>query len=431
MTPRAGLAVALTLLALGCREPARQLSAGPAGAEAARALVDALALRFGAVAREPGFDALRPKLARAALVPSWAWDDVAAWPRQGPEWRAVDFAGYRTLNGYAIGVRAVAPEPVAVGQYRGQLRLAKLASGRFEWTVHEELAVGAVRPAELSAALDALLRGAEAVDGAGARAAIQAAFPRASAKLALLLRLEGLELVRDAHGATSVRLAVRVAPDGLRASAPRFAAFVDRYLAPMRTRASLADGSGATWWALEGAESLWTLQLRIRGGSLVPLAGDAERRMPESLQVTGDYATRMGRFAIAARHLVAEVALTRTPLEKGFVLRFREEPDWELPFLVESLLGAPLHYPFEGVGSEAGWAARATPAGTRLERHYRARVGENFILRWLGGMTNRAVSDFRAGAEDEAERFYGECLRALRDDLLALVSTKAERANAG
>ena len=131
----------------------------------------------------------------------------------------------------------------------------------------------------------------------------------------------------------------------------------------------------------------------------------------------------MGRFAIAARGLVAEVALTRTPAEKGFVAHFRQKPDWELPFLVESLLGGPLGYPFDGPGSEAGWSARETPAGTRLVRHYRARVAENFVLRWLGGMTSRALGEFRAGAEREADRYHGECLLALRDDLVELLST--------
>ena len=115
------------------------------------------------------------------------------------------------------------------------------------------------------------------------------------------------------------------------------------------------------------------------------------------------------------------MTLTRDPTEKGFVARFRQRPDWDLPFLVEPLLGAPLHYPFEGPGSEAGWAARETRAGTLLVRTYRARIAENWILRWLGGQTNRALGEFRAGAEREADRYIGECLRALRDDLVTLL----------
>ena len=409
---RVAALLALGVAAAACQAPAHRLAAGPGGEAAALALVDAIALRFGESSREPGFEALRPKLARAALVPSWIWDDALAWPRQGEGFRAVEFAGYEAAGEYRFGVRPVAPEPTAVGQYRGQIRLEKLAAGRFEWTVREELATGALGPVELAAALDALLLGASSHDEAAARVAIAFAFPRASAKLGLLLHLEALRLAHDGQGATSVQLAVRLKPDGLRATAPRYAAFLDKYLTPMRTRVVAADATGATWWRLESESNLWTLRLRVRGGSLVPLEGDAQRRVPERLRVTSDYATRMGRFSIAARGLAAEVALTRTPLEKGFVARFQSKPDWELPFLVESLIGSPLSYPFDGPGSEAGWSAVAAPSGTRFVRHYRARVAENWVLRWLGGMTNRALSEFRAGAEREADRYHGECLRA-------------------
>jgi len=421
---RIGVALVLAVWAAACAEPARRLASGPGGGADALALVEALALRFGESSREPAFDALRPKLARAALVPSWIWDDTAAWPRQGESWRAVEFAGFPSGSEYRFGVRPFAPEPVAVGQYRGQLRLDKLASGRFEWTVREELAMGALRPAKLAAALDALLRGAEAADEPRARAAIAAAFPRASAKLGLLLSLEQLILAHDALGATSLTLAVRLVPAGLRPTAPRYAAFLDKYLSPMRARVVAADATGATWWTLEGGEKLWTLRLRARGGSLVPLEGDILRGIPERLRVTSDYATRMGRHKVAARKLVAEVVLTRTPVEKGFVAHFRQKPDWDLPFLVEPLLGGPLSYPFDEPGSEAGWTARETPAGTHFVRHYRARVAENWVLRWLGGMTNRAVGEFRAGAEREADRYHGECLLALRDDLMVLLEEK-------
>jgi hypothetical protein len=417
------VALGLAASCAACEPAARRLGDGPGGAAGAGSLVLAIAERFGPQDREPAFEALRPKLARAALVPSWVFDDPAAWTRREGAWRSVEFAGSPTDAGYRIGVRAEAPEPEAAGQYRGRIRLERVASGRFEWTVREELAVGSVRPSDLAAALDLLFRGAEASNEAKARAAIAAAFPRASAKLGQLVRIEALTLSPDVHGAASLRLALRLAPDGLRPTAPRYAAFLDKYIAPIRARVAVADAAGATWWTLEGERNLWTLRLRVRGGSLVPLEGDAERRAPERLVATMDYATRMGRFSVAAKGLVADVALTRTPVEKGFMAYFRKKPDWDLPFLVETFLGAPLGYPFEGPGSQAGWAAREMPGGTRIVRDYCVRVGENWILRWLGGMTNRALSDFRAGAEREADRYHGECLGAMREDLRALLES--------
>jgi hypothetical protein len=287
--------------------------------------------------------------------------------------------------------------------------------------VDEELAVGGVRPSDLAAAHDALFRGAEASSESAARAAIAAALPRASSRLGLLFRLETLELRRDAHGATAVRLGVRLTPDGISGFAPRYAAFVRKYATPIRMRLVVADTAGAAWWSLDAADNLWTLRLRVRDGSLVPRDGPADGRVPPLLRATADYSTRMGRYKVGASALVAEVALTRTGAEKGFSARFLQEPEWELPFLVETLIGGPLHFPFEGQGSEAGWAVRQTPgAGTRFVRHYRARVRETWILRWLGGMTSQAVGEFRRGAEAEADRFTRECLLALRDDLAAL-----------
>jgi len=428
------LALGLLALVAACEPAARRLAGSPAGAEGASALVQAIAERFGPQDREPEFEALRPKLARAALVPSWVFDDPSAWKRSEGAWRTVEFAGVPATAGYRLGVRAEAPDPVTAGHYRGRIRLERIASGRFEWTVREELAVGGARPADFAAALDALFHGAEAADEAKARAAIAAAFPRASAKLGLALRIETLAFSKDAHGAVALQAGIRLVPAGLRASAPRYAAFLEKYLTPIRSRVVVADPTGATWWTLEGASNLWTLRLRVRSGSLVPLEGDAERRIPERLHATMDYATRMGRFSIAEKGLLAEVALTRTPVEKGFLARFQKKPDWDLPFLVEPFLGAPLSYPFEGPGSEAGWAAREVPSGTRIMRDYRVRVGENWVLRWLGGMTSRALSEFRAGAEREADRYHGECLLAIRDDLVELLASTgaaATRSSAG
>lgn len=414
------LAVAIALAALvpgGCRPAARALASGPAGADGTKALAEALADRFGPIDREPAFDALRPRLARAALVPSRVFDDGTAWASRGDGWRAFDLAGYASGGGYRIGVRDEAPPAAVPGQYRGRVHLRRVDGGRFEWSVSEELAVGPVRPSDLARALDALFRGAESSTEASARAAIAGALPRSSAKLGLLLRLETLALQRDAHGATLVHLAVRLTPAGIGTFAPRYSAYLEKYARPMRGVLVVADPAGAAWWTLEAADNLWTVRLRLRDGSLVPLEGPAERRLPGRLRATADYVTRMGRFEVGARRIAAELELTRAPGEKGLSARFLQEPDWRLPFLAETLLDDPLRYPFEATGSEIAWAARGASGGTVLTGLYRARVRETWILRWLGGMVGGAVDEFRRGAEAEADRFHRECLLALRDDL--------------
>ena len=190
------------------------------------ALVEALADRFGPVVREPGFDAVRPKLARAALVPSPLFDDSTAWMTRGDTWRGFNLAGAMSGGVYRIGLRAEAPQPVVRGQYRGRVRLQRLDSGRFEWAVSDDLAVGEGRPSDIARAFDVIFRQAERSTDASARAAIAAALPRSSTQFGHLLRLDGLTLRRDAQGATSVRLVVRMTPAGLRGIAPRYAEFL-------------------------------------------------------------------------------------------------------------------------------------------------------------------------------------------------------------
>ena len=419
-------AVALVILlvvvaAPNCRDAARELAGGPAGKDGPRALVEALADRFGPIEREPAFDALRPKLSRGALVPSRVFDDASAWTSRGEGWRAVELAGYASGGAYHIGVRGEAPPPGAPGDYRGRLRLEQVAGGRFEWRVEEDLAVGRVRPADLAAALDATFRAAQASSDVAARAAVVAGFPRASAKVGLLLRLETLALHRDAHGTTSVHLAVRLTPAGIGGFAPRYAAFLQKYATPIRTSVVVADPGGVAWWSLEAADNLWSVRLRVRGGSLVPLDGPADRRLPSRLRATGHFATQMGRFGVGAKRIAADVELTRTAGEKAISARFHEELDWQMPFLADLFLGGPLSYPFEEAGSEVRWGAREEPGGGMIFiGRYRVRVRETWILRWLAGMTSAAVNDFRSGAEAEADRFQRECLLALRDDLAAL-----------
>jgi hypothetical protein len=131
----------------------------------------------------------------------------------------------------------------------------------------------------------------------------------------------------------------------------------------------------------------------------------------------------MGRVGVGAQNIAADVSLTRTPAEQGLSARFLEEPDWQLPFLVETLLNSPLRFPFEAPGSEVDWAVRETPGGTLLTGFYRARVRETWVLRWLGGMMGNAITEFRSGAEIEVDRYLRDCLLALRDDLVAIAAS--------
>jgi hypothetical protein len=406
-----------------CREAARALGSGPGGPPAADELVVALATRFGPIERDPAFDAVRPKLARAALVPSRAFDDADVWTASEGQLRELEFFGQRDGTGYRIGVRPSAPRPREVGAYRGRLRLRRIEDGRFEWAFGEELAAGPIAPEVLSRALTALLRSAEGVTGDQARARALEAFPRAARSFSRLFRVETLELTPAGGGSTAIHVGLRLVPEGLRDTAPRYASFLEEHARPLTARVTAVDSAGTPWWTFEVEDLLWTLRLRVRDGSLVPLEGPADRRMPGALSVHVDCSAKAGIFMVGVRDLVAEVTLTRTPTEKGFVALFRKEPDWRLPFLVEPLLRGPLHFPFEDDGSELGYAVESSGGeGTCLRREFRLRIRESWITRWLGGASDLMIRDFRRGAESESDRYSRECLYALRDDIVTLLN---------
>jgi hypothetical protein len=292
--------------------------------------------------------------------------------------------------------------------------------------MRQELAVGSLRPSDASVALTALLRSLEGVSADDARARALAAFPRAARAFARLYHLEILDLAPRSEGVTAVRVGIRMNPDTLRPAAPRYAAFLDKVAAPMKANARLYDASGATWWRVELDELLWTFDFRLRDGSLVPLQGPPERRLPDSVELAADFSTRAGPFTVGVRNLIADVSLTRTAEQKGYTVRYTREPDWRLPFLIKPLLGGPLSYPFEGPGSSSSFALRRSEDGpTELARDYDIRVRESWILKWMGGLGTSAMSDFRKGAESESDRYTRECLYALRDDVVTLLNEPA------
>jgi len=413
--------VALAVPGTSCQPAARALggTAGEARLHADR-LMRSLAGRFGPVVRGPEFAARRPRLARAALLPSRAFADASLWTSKEDALRRLEFDGGWRAGRYAIEVRAGGPPPALPGDYRATLQLKSLGPGEYEWAARDELAVGPVEVGHLDRALTALLVAAERTSAAEARVRGRAELPRAAQAVGRLFTLETLEIAPAAGGGVTLKLVVAMRPEGIEGTFPRYARYLRKYASPTRFYAALLDDQGGRWWEAEGREDRLTLRLRVRDGSLAPLSGPP-RRVPGQLLLRGDLSTRMGPFRVGLRGLEAEIVLTRTPSEKSFTARFRKQPDWELPFLVAPLLRSSLRRPFTGEGALLSLAARGAPGATVLVRDYRLAVKESWIVRWLGRLAGSAMSEFWRGAEEEADTFNGQVVDALRADLLALV----------
>lgn len=422
---RGAVLLAAVALAPGCGDAARALSAGPAGRAAATALVDALRSRYGVIEREPAYEAVRPKLAAAVLVPSRAFDDRSVWTAAEGEWRGLWLEGRGGPGAYRVGIRPAPPAPSETGEYRGRLTLHRLESGRFEWTTQEALALGPIRPEELVAALRALLRAAESQAMPGARPPGSESMPRSARAFGRLFDLEALSLRPDPAGGVRIEVALRLQPERLKAGLPKFAAYVARYSRGLRLAATASVEDGRPLWTAEVEDTAWRLRLRSRDGRLAPLEGPSGRA-GKRLRVTIDYSFKSGPFRVGVKGLAADVDLAPWSGELAFVARFVEQPDWKLPFLIEPFMRNSLRYPFEGPGSQLSLAVRPEAERSTLVAESRVRIRESWIVRWLGGFTRKALDDLRA-AESEADRYVLECLTAVREDLASLAAAPGLR----
>jgi hypothetical protein len=89
------------------------------------------------------------------------------------------------------------------------------------------------------------------------------------------------------------------------------------------------------------------------------------------------------------------------------------------------MLHTPLGRPFEGEGALLAMSVRDdSSTQTVAARDYRLAVRESRIMRWVGGLGSSALGDFRRGAEEEFDRYNGEVLDAMRQDVAALAGGK-------
>ncbi len=382
----------------------------------------AIASRFGPIELDPALRAARPRLARDSLSPSRLLDDPFLWTRREGSRRWLEF-GARGGIPYRIGVRPAPPPTAQPGTYRGRIRLEALGSSDFEWSVQEDLSIGRVRADALAGTLAALLGGLEDLAGANLLALARSALPRSAAAFGRLLTLEPAAIARAPGGGVLVTLGAAIEPARIRAAFPRYARFLEEYLAPSQFRLVITDTNGAPFWEFESGGNRLRLRFRVFRGALGPLDGPP-RPLPDRLRARAAASVKSGPFRVGVEELVAEVALRRTPAEKSFRATFTVEPSWELPLVAKPFLRAPLRRPFQEEGARFSMSVRETAEGaTLLDREYRFVVRESFVVRWLGSFGGGMATVFRAGAEAEADRFMGECLWALRDDLVAFAGS--------
>jgi hypothetical protein len=208
---------------------------------------------------------------------------------------------------------------------------------------------------------------------------------------------------------------------------PAFAAFVRKYVSASRLSLQVADGSGggARWLDLRAARDTVLVQLRLKDGALLALEGPA-RPLPARAELRSTAVTRYLMFDVGATDLAGELTTVRTARERGWQVRWRRAPQWKIPLGMRHLINGSLNRPFTGDGMQLALTLRDSDAGqTLLARRFDVAVQESAIVRWLGGLGSKAMSDLSGRAEVEEDRFVAEVLRAMAADVAAALARGA------
>lgn len=419
---RFALAAALIALASCAPAAAEPLGDSPAAARAnTRDFFGALALRFGPLTRSNRLKAIRPRYVRGSLIPSRIYDDTIVWTSRAGATRTLVIAGHPADNDrYLLDVSPDAPVPQLVGDSRHIMHLRSLGSGVFEWRSTDELAVGAATPEGIEATRRRLLGAAEGRSGAELRALWQRGLPRTTAALGRLFTVDSVTTVVLADRSTSVALRISLDPERLRATFPDFAKWIEKYAGASRYRMVIEDHGGAPYAFVAASRGVVRLRMRTRDGILQPLAGPARAFPADSLRMRADVSSKVMMFTIGASNVLADIVPVHTATERGWTIRYRQEPDWRFPLAVDHLMRDALRRPFSGEGTWTRLVARGEPgANTVIARDFHMEVEESAIVRWLSALGSSAMSDVTDRVEQQKDRFFADALAAFGADLAA------------
>lgn len=398
---------------------------GPSLPEArvnAEDLFGGIAQRFTNVQRNPKFAIARGKLGRNALTPSAIYDDTAVWTGMRSDGtRTVAIDGEFSNNRYLLSARLATPPPDKAGDSRHVIALKKLADNEYEWATSVDVGAGRITALEFANVISALMLSAENRTPAAIRTDYRASFPRTTAALGRLFSIDTLRTAGDSDGATTVTVGIRIDPNRIRTAMPAFAAYLDKYAAASKYRAIVTDKRGGRWVELDGADNFLTLRLRSIGGHFAPLNGPA-RPLPNDLEIQSQFTTKILLFTVGFRKLSGEVEVIKSDRERGWLVRFKKEPEWKLPPAVSFIIKTPLRRPFMGNGAMFRIGVVDRPGGQSLiARRASAAVQESAILRFLNRLSGVAMGDFVGKAEVEENRFSADAFNAMRLDARALL----------
>ena len=406
------------LLTTACRETFAGFGTAGRGRAAAEQAFEAIADRHLDVLRNARYEYARLHLTKAALSPSRAFDDSAAWTAMTGNVRLLEVFGTVGDGRYTMTARSSVPAPARPGDGRHVTSLARLSDNEYRWETTVDYAIGSVRPADVATVISRLFAAGEGRTERELRAELAATAPRTATVLGSLFTLDSLHPTALADGSTAVTVGIAINAAPLRRRLPAFAEYIRKYVEPTSYHIVIADRAAVPFIDVAQRDRYITIHVRTLDGGLVPLAGQA-RPIPDSLLLFADFRTKVKIFHVGFHDLEMElVNQSQGDRERSWVVTAHHEPKWDLPLITARLLRAPLRRPFLGKGAlfRIGIRAGEDGAPTVIMRQSHLTVQESAILNFLNSLGNTAMDDFEGAVEREQNVWLRELFLALRED---------------
>jgi hypothetical protein len=419
---RSLVAASAIFSASGCADSVRAVADGPTDrATKVEELGDAFAARFNNPERSGRFESMRRKLISGALHPSRVYSDTSLWTSSpNTSTHAVWAHGSLTPRGYRFDMaeRGVLAD---LADTRHAITLQRLADGEYRWTTGVDFAIGSITARDAGMMLEMLLTAGHDRDAVTLRAGARTAFPRASAVMSKLFRIDSLSLRPGPQGTTIVSLVVSIHTETLKLTAPHFAEYLAKYVENSRYRFLVTDRAGVPYFEAKGANRRLTVEYRVRADGMVSTLGPP-RPMPDSLRLVSDLTMHVKLFDVGWRNLTTDFIISRGDRSRSWLFIARTEPDWDLPFVTARLIRSPLRRPFQGNGSTFEIAVIDSAGGqTILARRAHLDVKESAIMRFLSSIIARIFDDLDAAVEQEEADFIRELMGAFQQDARAIL----------
>lgn len=419
-------AACAVLAAAACVNAVSGVSDGPVPADLkVTQLAEAFAARFTSPERSGRYETARRRLVSGSLNPSRAYGDTSIWSAIiPPATKALAARGALTDQGYRFEIAMDQSSPLKTGDTRHAITLRQLSDNEYRWNAGVDFAIGSLTAGDVAALFGELLVSGHDHDAGTLRTEARAAFPRSDAVLSRVFSIDSLTMHPSAQGTTTINMTLGIRAEGLRATAPRFADYIRKYVTSSRYRFSLTDRSGAMYFDAVGADQLLTIRYRVKTGTIVSYLGPP-RPLPDSLRLLSDLSIHVKIFDVGWRNLATDFVIGRTEHSRSWKMVAQSEPEWRLPLITERLIRSPLRRPFQGDGAsfEIG-VVDSAGAQTLLYRRGHLEMKESAISRFLGGLVTRIFDDLDATVEREEAAYLREIMVAFEQDARGILGKK-------